>query len=148
MLKKKGDDKNNDSIIIDPPMLKDLDHRQPLIENQNITSASQIKTQDTSSDIVARSLDESHLNPYADRGFTRGLNENPLISKFLCCYDLETGMLFSAFYDCVVGMIFFVLIFASKKFILPFHMIYCATSIGRLVFYYRLNKEDNEKSRC
>ena len=33
MLKKKGDDKNNDSIIIDPPMLKDLDHRQPLIEN-------------------------------------------------------------------------------------------------------------------
>lgn len=98
--------------------------------------------------MIVRSLTEADNNPYAERGFKRGNDEKPVVAKFLCCYSLNVGILFSSLCDIIQAMVWLVLIFADGGSVQwPFHLIYCLLSVGRFFFFWRFNRQDTEHSR-
>ena len=98
--------------------------------------------------MIINTLKNSDDNPYADRGFKRGNDAKPKLRKFLYCLNLGIGLLFSALYDIIQVMIWFTLAFAHARIDeWPFYLVYMASSISRLYYFFKFNRHDTEEIR-
>jgi len=98
--------------------------------------------------MIVHSFNEPDNNPYAERGFKRGHDVKPKLKKFLCCFNLSLGILFSSVYDIVQVMVWLTLVLAHAKAIQwPFYLTYTAILITRLYYFYKFNRQDTEPIR-
>lgn len=100
--------------------------------------------------VIVRAIgDVPDNNPYAQRGFKRGNDEKPTINTFLCCYSLNSGVLFTTICDVAQAFFWFTMTLVSFGTLeCPFYLLYLGICFCRLYYFWQFNKEDTEQTRC
>ena len=94
-------------------------------------------------------LNNDMSNPYRERGFFRGTHGTKVIlSKFLFCFSLETGIQIMAAWEVVSAMTYLTLVLVNVKTLFwLFYLIHFAISITKLSVLGTFNRIDSQKTR-